>query len=111
MKTNWRVFGIALACLVVLVLVSGLPGSAGQNDLAAEDVQEIVAQETGNQGRILSVGDGSVNIDDVEYFFSGNTRFYSATGKTLSPSSFRTGSLVRFLLDTPSTIGVMIKLK
>ncbi|MFZ5562956.1 MAG: hypothetical protein ACOZBW_02820 [Thermodesulfobacteriota bacterium] len=102
---------ILLICMVPALVFAAQPAKAPENDLPATEITRMVADEVGNKGTILSIGEGAVNINDVEYFFTANTRFYSVSGAKISRSSFRAGDEVRFLLDTQSTVGILIKLK
>lgn len=111
MKAKRLIMCLLMACLLPVVLFAAPPAKAPQNDLPTADITRMVADEVGNKGKILFISESSINIDDVEYFFTANTRFYSATGAKLSRSSFREGNVVRFLLDTQSTVGILIKLK
>ena len=111
-KVAIRIFMTLVVCLLVpVILYAGKPAAKGANDITADDVRKIVSEQMGRSGKILHIDKRGVNIDDATFFFTKDTRCYSASGKPLSVKDFKHGNVVRYLLDSPSTMGIMVKLR
>ena len=82
MQTRLLMFGIT-----ILILMSAVCGFAQENSAAAK-IDSI------------SVGDGTVVLNDVTFKISPDARFFSQGGKTeISLSSFKAGDWVEFSID------------
>lgn len=110
-KTVARILVLLAICLVPLLLYAETQAAKGINDISEKDVQKIVSEQMGRTGKILYVDKRGVNIDDVTYFFTKDTRCYSVNGKPISTKELKQGNVIRYLLDSPSEMGIIIKLR